>query len=149
MGLAQLPWHMSGELATYEIENGLGTALLTQTVSGELADIRLGTAPLTRKVTGYLANILIDNEYVRPLTKTMYNHDRPPFNNNDGTRGWWDVLAKGLATSMENEDNPNTNEDTTMVSGGVGDVNRFQNKDEEKDMKQGYPEWCHNHCLYI
>ena len=65
----------------------------------------------------------------------MYNRDRPPFNNNDGTMGWQDVLAKGLATSVENKDNPNTNEDTTMVSGGEGDVNRFQNKDEEKDMK--------------
>ena len=59
LGTALLAQTMPGELATYEVENGLGTAPLTQTVSGELADnsmIRVGTAHSPQKLRGETVN---------------------------------------------------------------------------------------------
>ena len=110
------------------MENGFGTAPLTQKVTGDLAykelENEFGTAPLTQNMIGDLATMV---GVATALTKTMYNHKRPLLTINDGTMGWQGVLAKGLATSRENGDNPDINEYTNKVSGGEGLVAKFLN----------------------
>ena len=76
LGTAFLIQTVTGELADYELENGLGTALLTQTVTGGLAAYEiengLGTALLTQTVPGELADIAVMNGLgTAPLTRKV------------------------------------------------------------------------------
>ena len=76
LGTAFLIQTVTGELADYELENGLGTALLTQTVTGGLAAYEiengLGTALLTQTMAGELADIAVMNGLgTAPLTRKV------------------------------------------------------------------------------